>query len=129
MTTFEIVQNNAHEIAIKNGYYAEFDKLLQSTNKNDKLISLLAILNLLQQEVSEAGSALRKDKFVPEYSHKFYDKKYFNENVKDTFEAELADAFIFIISLCKHLDINILHLSEIINFHNYDREYQNGKRL
>ena len=125
---FLSVQNHAHDNAIKNGYYHKFDELLQST-KDNKKVALLAILNGLQEEISEASKAIRTDKFIPSFNHNWYNKDYFESEVKNTFEAELGDAFIYLISLCKHLEIDILHIAEIINFHNENRGYKNGKEI
>ena len=65
------------------------------------------MLMLVVSELSEALEADRTDRHAPgDFSYGGATLE-FRENVKDTFEDEIADSVIRLLDLCGHLDIDI----------------------
>lgn len=96
------------------------------------------ILMLIVSEIAEALEADRKDVFFDHTKniqwkndwHKATeseDVKNFVENVKDTFEDEIADTFIRLLDLCGARNIDIeWHIKQKLAY-NKTREYKHGK--
>ena len=91
------------------------------------------LLMLVTSELSEALEADRKDHHcVADLRNCFpdsgFDKEFFEKNVKDTFEDEIADAIIRLLDLCGHMNINIDdHIKAKLHY-NATRGYKHGKR-
>jgi len=62
-------------------------------------------LMLCVSELGEAMEAHRKNKFSHDIVEN--DKKYFEKNIKDTFEDEMADVIIRVLDLCHYMKIDI----------------------
>ncbi|MBN2662583.1 MAG: hypothetical protein JXR68_02940 [Bacteroidales bacterium] len=96
------------------------------------------ILMLIVSEIAEALEADRKDVFFdPSKNIKWkndwhkapesQDIKNFKENVKDTFEDEIADTFIRLLDLCGARNIDIeWHIKQKLAY-NRTREKKHGK--
>ena len=101
------------------------------------------MLMLIVSEVAEALEALRKDHFCDKKiaSDLHFDvknafemvkepwKKGFEENVKSSFEDELADVAIRLFDLCGGLDIDLEKHIQIKMKYNSLREHKHGKKF
>ena len=90
------------------------------------------LLMLVVSELSEALEADRKSKHcsVVEYAltpEGELDVEKFKEKVKDTFEDEIADAFIRLFDLCGYLNIDIEKHIALKLAYNRTRGYKHGK--
>lgn len=94
------------------------------------------MLCLIHSEVSEALEADRKNKRITFNISAFVQDgipynvfiKEFTDNVKNTFEDEMADIIIRTLDLCAHLDIDIEgHIIAKMRY-NYSREHKHGKK-
>lgn len=97
-------------------------------------------LMLVVSELSEALEAVRKGRYCDkesvqslmndfggDFDNKF--QKIFENDVKDTFEDELADALIRILDICAFYEIDIdTHVSLKLQY-NATREYKHGKKF
>lgn len=106
-----------HENAVKHGFY-------------DDKREIGTLLMLCVSELSEALEADRKGKHANPFnsigSEDFKGK--FEQNFKDTFEDELADAIIRILDLCGYLKIDIEGHIQLKMKYNEMRENKHGKR-
>jgi len=98
---------------------------------------------LIVSELSEALEALRKDKkYINELDNKDViqmlkssdtpdkmQKEYFESNIKDTFEDEIADTLIRLLDLCGYMDIDIDFHTEAKMLYNKGRERLHGKKF
>lgn len=120
--------SDAHENAKAKGFY---DNPVQ--NVSEKLM-------LIVSELSEAQDADRKNKYsicgsFSDYlktpnlklTPREYFKKGFEKHVKDTFEDEIADAFIRLGDLCGYLNIDIEWHIEMKMKYNELRQKKHGK--
>ena len=90
------------------------------------------LLMLVVSELSEALEADRKNRHcsVVEYAltpDGKLDIDKFKEKVKDTFEDEIADAFIRLFDLCGYLNIDIVKHIALKLEYNKTRGYKHGK--
>lgn len=105
-----------HDNAVKHGFY-------------DKPKEIGTLLMLVVSELGEAINADRAGrhcsiKLLPDNIH----KQQFEDAVKDTFEDEIADAIIRLLSLCGYLSIDIdKHITEKMRY-NANREKLHGKQ-
>ena len=116
MTINKLVQN-AYENAKEKGFY---------DNWNNQNIGCL--LMQVVSEVSEAMEAHRLGKymsFVPLPSDFILPKM---DEIKDTFEVEIADVFIRLASLCGYLNIDIEKFINAKMEYNKLREPLHGKK-
>jgi len=74
------------------------------------------MLMLVTSELAEALEFHRKGKFVE------------GDQWKDTFEEEIADAFIRLFDLCGGLDIDIAKMIQLKLEYNKQRPYKHGKK-
>jgi len=92
------------------------------------------LLMLIVSELSEAMEADRKVKYAQEEAFERglhvggNWKACFEEYIKDTFEDEIADAFIRLLDLCGARNINIDYFIEQKLKYNQTREYRHGKK-
>jgi len=116
MTINELVQN-AYENAKEKGFY---------DNWNNQNIGCL--LMQIVSELSEAMEAHRQGKYMsfvslpPNFTLPKMDE------IKDTFEVEIADAFIRLASLCGYLNIDIEKFINAKMEYNKLREPLHGKK-
>lgn len=113
----------------------EVNKLSHEKGFYDKPVQVPEKLMLIVSELSEALEAHRKDRFASVDG--FYNRhdieggsfdKAFLENIKDTFEDEMADAAIRLFDLCEELRIDLgLHV-ELKHKYNSTRPYMHGKK-
>ncbi len=89
------------------------------------------MLMLITSELGEAMEAHRKGRFTSDIAKRDYPgdyKNWFEENVKDTFEDELADAVIRILDMAGGLDIDLVgHINAKVEY-NKTRERLHGKK-
>lgn len=94
-----------------------------------------ALLMQVVEELGEAADADRKGKqadkevaeFIVDYESEACFRKNFEVRIKDTTADELADAFIILAGICKHLDIDIdSHIHAKMRY-NRTRERLHGK--
>ena len=112
-----------HENAKSKGFY-------------DEPKNIGEMLCLIHSEVSEALECDRKDKHcdyytvstILSYPNNEAFKKHFNESVKDTFEAELADIIIRVMDLAEHKKIDLEIFLKAVMRNNSLREYKHGKK-
>ena len=101
----------------------------------DKDREIGTLLMLITSELGEALEADRnnirtnkkklKQALQITDTHKF--KRFFEENIKDTFEDELADVFIRLGDLCQGLNIDIEKHLELKMKYNQTRKHKHGK--
>lgn len=117
----EKLQNEIHDNAVRKGFWEE------PVNIAEKLM-------LVVTEIAEMCEAHRKSRkctvlpehdLYPEDDEKF--KAYFEKEVKDSFEDEMADAIIRLLDMSKKLDIPIeLHIRAKMRYNSL-RPYKHGK--
>jgi len=110
----------AHQNAVDHGFY-------NGCNGTKKHIDIGELLMLIVTEIAEAVEAHREGRVFstiknnvavigPEYyadcQWSGYDKYCFLEDIKDTFEDEIADIFIRLFDLCGYLGIELKILSD-----------------
>lgn len=132
MTTFlEYYKKVINENAKKKGFW-------------DEPINLSEKLMLTVSELSEAQEADREDNYVnPIDVKQFYedvivegcmnvDKKsmleFFESNIKNTFEDEIADACIRLLDICEYKNIDIERHIQIKHWYNSLRPFKHGKK-
>jgi len=116
--------SEAHYNAVNKGFY-DFPE----TGGNGKNIGEL--LMLIMSELGEAMEAHRCGKFadreIYERELNGYEGTSFYDNIKDTFEDELADTVIRIADLCGYLGIDLeKHIAAKMEY-NKTRPYKHGK--
>jgi NTP pyrophosphatase (non-canonical NTP hydrolase) len=120
-----------HEAAIRKGFW-------------DTEREIGTLLMLCVSELSEALEADRKDRFanaerydkmvakVQDYTREDFklekEKFYFEENIKDTFEDEIADTVIRILDLCGSRGIDLERHIDLKLKYNANREKMHGKK-
>lgn len=90
------------------------------------------LLMLTVSELAEALEADRKDRHCTESDgvlkkNGTIDKELFEKKVKDTFEDEIADAFIRLFDLCGYMNIDIRKHISLKLAYNRTRGYKHGK--
>ena len=138
-----------HEIAVEKGFYGngyctscmKYNNCNSEYREDSGCCDLFEIKNrnipelimLVVTELSEAVEAHREGIFcdigmidvIRMGDNKIY---CFEEVIKDTFEIEIADAFIRLLDLCGYLNIDIeKHIEAKIEY-NKTRGYKHGKR-
>lgn len=111
-----------HAINVKNGFY-----------EDEKNIG--EMLALIHSEVSEALECDRKDKYCTISAKAFLGttedvlfKAGFQDNIKDTFEDELADIMIRVMDLAEYKGIDLeSHIAAKMRYNSL-REYKHGKK-
>lgn len=145
----------AHDNAVDKGFYgcycseckkyqtceSEYREPAGSCDDNEHSSKNIGeLLMLIVSELGEALEAHRKNKHAilsgyetgneikqTEYI-KMIQRKFFEEDIKDTFEDEIADTFIRLADLCGYLNIDIEKHIELKMHYNETREYKHGKR-
>jgi NTP pyrophosphatase (non-canonical NTP hydrolase) len=114
----------AHDNAVEKGFY------------DVPYRNISEILMLIVSEIAEAQEALRKNKIL--LSDFNFDKIYcygelnyiiFKDQIKDTFEDEIADAFIRLADLCGYLNIDIEKFIQAKMEYNKMRIEKHGKEF
>ncbi|MFT5749789.1 MAG: NTP pyrophosphatase (non-canonical NTP hydrolase) [Ancylomarina sp.] len=97
----------------------------------DKEREIGTLLMLVTSELAEALEADRKGKYAGKIASE--DKEYsefpqwFEKNVKDTFEDEMADTVIRILDICGAMDIDLeWHINQKLKY-NRTREHKHSK--
>lgn len=134
-----------HGNAVMKGFYEQPTRILNFYESLDtadaKAIRNAFIaqrLQLISSEIGEAMEALRKDRYanLQEFEKNFYGqpddspkrfKEDFNASVKDSFEDELADAFIRILDLAGWMNIDLEKHVALKHKYNTGRQYLHGK--
>lgn len=131
--------------------FIDFNNAANLINKNaiekgfwDEKPNYAEKLMLIVSEISEALEALRNNNFTDARQDMFFlnDVKkgkikigdnlfmhYFENNMKDTFEDELADAVIRIIDLAKHMDIDLTRQVILKHYYNTNRPFKHNKEF
>lgn len=110
-----------NEHAVKNGFW---DK----PNIPEKLMLIVSELSeALEADRTENRCTRNMDAVLGWVGDDSF-KEYFENNVKDTFEDELADAFIRLLDLCTHLNIDLMKHAEAKHRFNTLRPYKHGKK-
>jgi NTP pyrophosphatase (non-canonical NTP hydrolase) len=116
------LSNKAHEMAVSKGFYE--DKKETGT-----------LLMLIVSELGEALEADRKDQFayridLDDFNEGSAPEEFdisFRNNIKDTFEDEIADTLIRIFDLCGYYEIDIQKHVELKMRYNSTRPNKHGK--
>ena len=121
--------SQAHQVAKDKGFWE------QERNKPEMLM-------LIVSEVAEALEALRKDHYADKaavelLSDDFFARggtkeeyaEIFRNNVKSSFEDELADVCIRLFDLCGGLDIDLHNHIQLKMAYNSTREHKHGKKF
>lgn len=94
-------------------------------------------LMLITTEVGEAMEALRDNKYSPISLDRHYDeimehqdfKELFENQIKNSFEDEIADSIIRLLDLCGGLNIDIQKHIDLKLQYNKTRGYKHGKQF
>jgi NTP pyrophosphatase (non-canonical NTP hydrolase) len=117
-TNLNEIAKELHESAIKKGFW-------------DEKREVGTLLMLIVSELSEALEADRKNHHADirlfEADENLKISTAFKDNIKDSFEDEIADTFIRLFDLVGHLDIDIDKHIELKMKYNQTREYKHGK--
>lgn len=118
------------------GFWDNYEALKGVPSTKRALISQM--LMLIVSECSEAVEALREDRLVKEHNVEALNQwrnsghtweKIFKNNVKDTFEDELADVFIRVLDLAGGLGIDLgFHVKNKLTYNSL-REKKHGKNF
>jgi NTP pyrophosphatase (non-canonical NTP hydrolase) len=121
--------SQAHQVAKDKGFWEG------ERNKPEMLM-------LIVSEVAEALEALRKDHYADKaavelLSDDFFARggtkeeyaEIFRNNVKSSFEDELADVAIRLFDLCGGLDIDLHNYIQLKMSYNSTREHKHGKKF
>jgi NTP pyrophosphatase (non-canonical NTP hydrolase) len=121
--------SQAHQVAKDKGFWEG------ERNKPEMLM-------LIVSEVAEALEALRKDHYADKaavelLSDDFFARggtkeeyaEIFRNNVKSSFEDELADVAIRLFDLCGGLDIDLHNYIQLKMAYNSTREHKHGKKF
>ena len=113
------VSESIHKNNVEKGFWED------KANKNVGEVLMLCV-----SELSEALEAHRKGKFANQaeflISEKAFKEK-FVENIKDSFEDEIADTVIRLFDLCQGFDIDLeWHIQQKMKY-NATREFKHGK--
>lgn len=113
---------DAHQNSVDHGFY---DKVNQ--NVAEKLM-------LIVSELSEALEAHRCGRFADFKRYDAFKKvdssacnRIFGQDIKDTFEDEIADVFIRLCDLCEWMEIDIKKHIQLKMAYNKKRPYKHGK--
>ena len=95
----------------------------------DKERNVGELLMLVTSELGEAMEAHRKNRFTPDFfTGSNHTPKAFEDNVKDTFEDEIADAVIRLLDLSAGLGIDLeRHIRSKVEY-NQSRQRLHGKQ-
>lgn len=90
---------------------------------------------LMVSELSESLESIRKNKFTNELNDNIDNLtdddfiKYFENNIKDSFEDEISDVFIRLGDLCGKFNINIEKHIKLKQKYNETRDKMHGKNF
>jgi len=139
--TLKELAKEVHLANYEKGFYEDYEKLVDSISKADHLIILENIkfgqaLALIHSELSEALEAHRTGKhfygggnsngnIISFEGEEF--NSIFREFVKDTWQDEIADAFIRILDFCGATGMDLdFHVRAKLKY-NKNRPYKHGK--
>lgn len=115
-TLLKTIAQHVHKDNVERGFY-------------DQPRELGTLLMLIVSELSEALEADRKNFHVDvgNIPVNIFNPDSFKAKIKDSFEDEIADAFIRLFDLVGYMDINIdAHIAAKLNY-NKTRGYKHGK--
>lgn len=118
----------------------ELSSMIHQRNKDkgfyDESRNIGEILMLIVSELGEALEAMRKDHWannsgyhndIIENNKSFTSA--FEDNLKDTFQDEIADSMIRLFDLCGYLQIDIAQAVDLKLKYNATRPYKHGKKF
>ena len=116
------------------GLTAAAEKIHQDNKQKgfwDKEREIGTLLMLVTSELAEALEADRKGKYAGKIAAADIDEEefpqWFEQNVKDTFEDEMADTVIRILDICGAMDIDLeWHINQKLKY-NRTREHKHSK--
>jgi NTP pyrophosphatase (non-canonical NTP hydrolase) len=135
MLSMNELSEQIHENASKKGFYEDFDNLPLGL----KHLWIFRSISLIHSELSEAVEAFRIGKYADLLAFRRFMDSHgdkddpanfiieFDENIKDSFEDEIADTIIRILDLCGHIGIDIDRHIKFKMQYNELRPYKHNK--
>lgn len=139
MTLQELIEES-YKIASEKGFWDKYNNILSSIPLYEereyvKQLFITQKLMLIVSELGESLESIRINKFTPNteiHIENLSDEKfikYFESNIKDTFEDEISDVFIRLGDLCGKFNINIEKHIQLKQKYNITREKMHGKNF
>lgn len=138
MTIHELIQKS-YQTSLQKGFWDKYDKILKFIPDDEqeyiKQLFITQKLMLMVSELSESLESIRKNKFANELNDNIDNLtdddfiKYFENNIKDSFEDEISDVFIRLGDLCGKFNINIEKHIKLKQKYNETRDKMHGKNF
>lgn len=139
MTLQELIEKS-YKTANEKGFWDKYNNILSSLPLYDereyvKQLFITQKLMLIVSELGESLESIRINKFTPNtelHIENLSDEefiKYFETNIKDTFEDEIADVFIRLGDLCGKFNIDVEKHIQLKQKYNITREKMHGKNF
>jgi len=139
MTLQELIEKS-YKITNEKGFWDKYNNILSSIPLYEereyvKQLFITQKLMLIVSELGESLESIRINKFTPNtelHIENLSDEefiKYFETNIKDTFEDEIADVFIRLGDLCGKFNIDVEKHIQLKQKYNITREKMHGKNF
>jgi NTP pyrophosphatase (non-canonical NTP hydrolase) len=155
MCEINVLMKQSSEVSTEKGFWDDYDGLIEKMKNSESEFSKedldrlkLAFYNekisLISSELGEATEAMRLNKFCVlnkeqlksmfeiKNEDEFAEIKYqasYQTHIKDTFQDEIADAFIRLMDLCYKMNIDIENFILLKMEYNKLRDVKHGKKF